>query len=74
MGKFIKKTVKSKKATKKVELPTTDDVKKEEVVKEEPKAEVIKKGKQEFVVCPKCHWVHTPDTKRCRFCGAKIGE
>ena len=72
MGKFIKKTVKSKKAVKKVELPTSDDVKKEVV--EEPKAEVIKKGEQEFVVCPKCHWVHTPDTKRCRFCGAKIGE
>ena len=72
MGKFIKKTVKSKKATKKVELPKSDDVKKEVI--EEPKAEVIKKGKQEFVVCPKCKWKHTPDTTRCRFCGAKIGE
>lgn len=63
MSKFIKKTVKSKKTTKKVELPKTD----------EPKAEVIKKGEKEFVVCPKCGWKHTPDTTRCRFCGAKIG-
>lgn len=72
MGKFIKKTIKSKKTTKKVELPKPDEVK--PVVIEEPKAEVIKKGKQEFVVCPKCGWKHTPDTTRCRFCGAKIGE
>ena len=63
MSKFIKKTVKSKKTTKKVELPKSD----------EPKTEVIKKGK-EFVVCPKCGWKHTPDTVKCRFCGAKIGE
>ncbi len=72
MVKFIKKTVKSKKTTKKVELPKSDEPK--EVIKEEKVAEVIKKGKQEFVVCPKCGWKHTPDTTRCRFCGAKIGE
>lgn len=34
--------------------------------------EVIKKGQQEFVKCPKCGWVHAYGTKRCRFCGTRL--
>lgn len=67
MNKFIKKTT-TKKTVKKA------TVKKEAPVKVEETVEVIKKGDKEFVICPKCGWKHTPDTKRCRFCGAKIGE
>lgn len=65
MNKFIgkKATKTTKKATKKV-AP----------LEIKPVAEVIKKGEKEFAICPKCGWKHTPDTKKCRFCGAKIGE
>lgn len=61
MNKFIgEKAVKAKKKTvKKV------------AVKEEP-VEVIKKGVQEFIICPKCGWKHTADTIKCRFCGKKL--
>ena len=58
MSKFIKK-------------PTKKVVKKTPVKKEEP-VEVIKKGVQEFVICPKCGWQHTYGTVKCRFCGGKI--
>jgi len=57
MNKFIKKeTKKTKKAT----------VKK--VVVDE-NIEVIKKGVQEFIICPKCGWQHKFGTEKCRFCG-----
>lgn len=65
MSKFIKKATKKTTKPKKVE-----EVKVVEVPAE-PK-EVIKKGNQEFVVCPRCGWHHTPDTTKCRFCGSKI--
>lgn len=60
IGKAAKKPIKKKIAVK----------------KETPKAEIeiIKKGVQEFITCPKCGWLHTADTKRCRFCGKKLGE
>ena len=62
MNKFIgKKTTKSTKKT----------VKKDIVVEEAPK-EVIKKGVQEFIICPRCGWQHSGDTVRCRFCGKKL--
>lgn len=70
MSKFIKKA--TKKTTKPVKKVAK--VKVVDVPVDEPQKEVIKKGNQEFVVCPKCGWKHTPDTKRCRFCGVKIGE
>lgn len=59
MNKFIKKTT------------TKKTVKKATVKKEAPK-EVIKKGTPEFIECPKCGWIHTGDTVRCRFCGKKL--
>ena len=62
MNKFIGK--KATKATKKT-------VKKETVIKEAPK-EVIKKGVQEFVICPRCGWQHAYGTEKCRFCGKKL--
>lgn len=65
MNKFI-----GKKATKTVKKST----KKVAPLEIKPVAEVIKKGDKEFVICPKCGWKHTADTKKCRFCGAKIGE
>lgn len=34
--------------------------------------EIIKKGEQTFVICPKCGWKHTADTEKCRFCGAEL--
>jgi ribosomal protein L40E len=65
MNKFIgkKETKTTKKSTKKV-AP----------LEIKPVVEVITKGEKEFVICPKCGWKHTRDTKKCRFCGAKIGE
>lgn len=62
MNKFIGK--KATKATKKT-------VKKATVVEEAPK-EVIKKGEQEFVICPRCGWQHKYGTTKCRFCGKKL--
>lgn len=38
----------------------------------EIKSIIIKKGKQTFIVCPKCGWKHSIDEKTCRFCGAKL--
>lgn len=64
MNKFIGK--KTTKATKKT-------VKKATVIEEAPK-EVIKKGVQEFIICPKCGWQHAYGTPKCRFCGKKLGE
>ena len=72
MSKFIKKKATKKvvkKEVKKVEKPVVE----EKHIEEKP-VEVIKKETKEFVECPKCGWKHTPDTTRCRFCGAKIGE
>ena len=68
MSKFIKK-----KATKKVvktEKPVEEKV--NEIKAEEKPVEVIKKGEQEFVICPKCGWQHPAGTTRCRFCGGKV--
>lgn len=46
---------------------------KEEVLKvAEKKGEIIKKGNQIFVKCPKCGWIHTFDTVKCRFCGEEL--
>lgn len=36
------------------------------------KDNIVKRGKKEFVRCPKCGWLHSLDTKKCRFCGAKL--
>lgn len=59
MNKFTdkpKKTVKKEISPKKVERH----------------GEIIKKGEQTFVICPKCGWKHTIDTEKCRFCGAEL--
>lgn len=71
MSKFIKKPAKkvAKKETKKAAKP---EKKPEVVITEKPAVEVIKKGDQEFVICPKCGWKHPAGTTRCRFCGGKI--
>lgn len=43
------------------------------VVKKKPvEEEVIKKGEQEFITCPKCGWLHKFGTEKCRFCGSKL--
>ena len=69
MSKFIKKeTKKTPKKTVKKEKPVVV----EEVKVEEKPIEVIKKGDQEFVICPKCGWQHPYGTTHCRFCGGKI--
>ena len=57
MNKFIQKE------TKKTRKTTT----KKPIV--EVKDEVIKKGEQEFIICPKCGWQHKFGTEKCRFCG-----
>lgn len=31
--------------------------------------EVIKKGEQEFIICPKCGWQHKFGTEKCPYCG-----
>ena len=48
------------------------EVKKEVVKEVKKKGEIIKKGNQTFVKCPKCGWIHTIDTVKCRFCGAEL--
>lgn len=63
MNKFIGK--KTTKTPKKQALKTTKTPKK-------PDVEVIKKGDQEFVTCPKCGWLHKFGTQKCRFCGSKL--
>lgn len=60
MNKFIQKETKSTKKT---------TIKKKLV---EENVEVIKKGEQEFVKCPKCGWLHKFGTKKCRFCGSEL--
>lgn len=57
MNKFTGKKT-TKKVIKKVEAPKG--------------VEVIKKGSQEFVKCPKCGWIHPVGTTKCRFCGKKF--
>ena len=57
INKFIDKPIKIKKEVFKVE---------------KKKGEIIKKGNQTFVKCPKCGWIHTIDTVKCRFCGAEL--
>lgn len=42
------------------------------VEKREIKGEIIKKGNQEFIKCPRCGWVHSLTEKKCRFCGAEL--
>ena len=64
MSKFIKKTT-TKKTVKKATVKQEAPVKVETV-------EVIKKGTQEFIECPRCGWKHTGDTIKCRFCGKKL--
>lgn len=44
----------------------------EKVEKREIRGTIIKKGKQEFIKCPKCGWVHSKEEKVCRFCGAEL--
>lgn len=68
MNKFIGK------AEKKPVKRTTKKIVKKETPKTKEVVEVIKKGVQEFVICPKCGWQHGYGTKKCRFCGKKIGE
>lgn len=41
-------------------------------VVEERKGIIIKKGNKIFAKCPKCGWIHSFDTKKCRFCGAEL--
>lgn len=60
MNKFIGKKTTTKKTVKKA------------TVQEEAPKEVIKKGTQEFIECPRCGWIHSGDTVRCRFCGKKL--
>lgn len=33
---------------------------------------IIEKGSKKFIKCPKCGWIHSIDTVKCRFCGAKL--
>lgn len=66
MNKFIGE----KKTTKRVVKKKPVEVKVKPVLPAPAEdVEVIKKGQQEFVKCPKCGWVHPYGTKRCRFCG-----
>lgn len=46
--------------------------KKINTVVEERKGIIIKKGNKTFVKCPKCGWIHSIDTVKCRFCGAEL--
>lgn len=57
MNKFIQKE------TKKTRKTTA----KKPVVEEN--IEVIKKGEQEFIICPKCGWQHKFGTEKCPYCG-----
>jgi hypothetical protein len=61
MAKFIKDDVLDKK-----EIEPKTETKKQE------KHIYITKGKQTFVICPKCGWMHEKDTKVCRFCYSKV--
>lgn len=58
MNKFIDKPKKTRKITK--------------VANEERKGIIIEKGSKKFIKCPKCGWIHSFDTKKCRFCGAEL--
>lgn len=60
----------AKKTNKFIDKPV--EVKKEVVKVVKKKGEIIKKGEQTFVICPKCGWKHTADTVKCRFCGAEL--
>lgn len=63
MAKFIKEDV----------LETAEkEVEKKPEPKKQEKHIYIKKGKQTFVQCPKCGWIHEKDTKVCRFCGSNV--
>jgi uncharacterized OB-fold protein len=61
MAKFIKDDVDV--------TPQSTEVKE---TKKEEKHIYLKKGKQTFVVCPKCGWIHESGTKVCRFCRSKV--
>ena len=57
MNKFIGKKTVTKKSVKKA------------TVKKGATNEVIKKGVQEFIICPKCGWKHKFGTEKCPYCG-----
>ena len=46
--------------------------KQKKVVDKERKGEIIHKGSQTFVKCPKCGWIHSSTETKCRFCGAEL--
>ena len=48
------------------------EVKIEKVEEEKRSGIIIEKGTKTFVKCPKCGWIHTIDTEKCRFCGAEL--
>lgn len=62
MNKFIKRE--TTRVRKKIVLEPTVEVK--------PEREVVKKGDQEFIICPRCGWQHSATETRCRFCGKKL--
>lgn len=59
MNKFTDKPKKQK-----VTISQTKEIKRN--------GKIITKGKQTFIVCPKCGWVHAETEKKCRFCGAEL--
>lgn len=44
----------------------------EKVAEEKRNGIIIKKGSKKFIKCPKCGWIHSIDTVKCRFCGAEL--
>ena len=60
MNKFVDKPKKEKKVTI------------SQIKKITRKGEIITKGKQTFIICPKCGWIHPETEKKCRFCGAEL--
>lgn len=51
---------------------TPKKTKQKKVVDKPRSGEVIKKGTQTFVKCPKCGWTHPSTETKCRFCGAEL--
>lgn len=48
------------------------EVKTEKVEEEKRSGIIIERGTKKFIKCPQCGWVHTTETKKCRFCGADL--